>query len=540
MTAPPTAPTIAPITPAGFRLMRFFTVATLMAFAVVAAALFVLQRGEEAFFAEVQSEQRTSFAAAQAALAHEHDAAARRSLLAVHESSHVNLTRLFANMLWSSDLAPFLATAQRVPADACRATPANTPASRDCAASVGRSLTALPGFRALDAKVYAAMRSSTVFKVKVFDTRGLTVYSSEQVQVGEDAQGNMGWKTAMSGAPASELTHRDRFSAFESVVENRDLISTYVPVRATSGGPVVGVVELYSDVTPFLGQIRVASRQFAELSAANEARAALASRANQQRVEDSSDGFLAIVGGLLLLLYGVSLLVVRNGQRIIDAQRLAQEQAAQRERLWHREKMAALATMAANVSHEVGNPLAIVAGIAATLPESAAGEQSPGRQILAQTQRIAAMTRQISDFAGARSEGREWLDVSARVKAVCDFLRFDRRLGGTPIDFEPTPHLPACELVPDDFDELTMGLLQAVAHEAAAHAPGARLRVQTTRRSGRGDVVVSAALVTEVPGPWPPPGRLDALQRRAAEVGVTLLPEGQGAAIVLTGAAGTF
>ena len=119
------------------------------------------------------------------------------------------------------------------------------------------------------------------------------------------------------------------------------------------------------------------------------------------------------MGGLLALLYGVSLLIVRHGQRIIDAQRVAQQQAAQRERLWHREKMAALATMAANVAHEVGNPLAIVAGVASTLPDTPELQEARA-QILAQTQRIAVMTRQISAFASARSEGPEWLDVNAR------------------------------------------------------------------------------------------------------------------------------
>ncbi len=513
----------------GFRLLRHYTLATLLAFGAVAAALYLMQRGEVSYFAQVQSEQARSFAQAQAELARQHEEAARNSLLALHESSHVNLTRLVANMLWASDFAPLVAAAQRLAVEPCRQQ-ADAAARQDCLARIGRSLMALPAFASLDAKVYAALHQTTVFKVKVFDARGITVYSSEHRQIGEDAQPNAGWQHAAAGQPASELTHRDRFSAFERVVEDRDLISTYVPVRAAGTGPVVGVFELYSDVTPFLQQTRAALHQFGELTAANEARAAGAARGYLEMVGDSSNRFLGIVGALLVLLYVVSLLIVRRGQRIIDAQQEAQRQAAQRERAWHREKMAALATMAANIAHEVGNPLAVVAGVAGLLPEIP-GQEGAARQILAQTQRIAQMTRQIADFASERGAGPEWLDVNARVKAVCDFLGFDRRLRGTPIDFQPSADLPARELVANDVDELTMNLLQALAEGAAQYAPGARLRVRTGLRGD--DLVLRAGLDAAARDDWPPQARLDALERRARDAGARLQRDGGAVELVL-------
>ncbi len=194
---------------------------------------------------------------------------------------------------------------------------------------------------------------------------------------------------------------------------------------------------------------------------------------------------------MLALLYAVSWLIVRNGQRLIDRQRLAQEQSNARERHWHREKMATLATMAANVAHEVGNPLAVIAALAQELPD-AAGPGAPrpcaSRRSSTQTGRIATMMRQIADFATARGQGLEWVDVNAMVKAVCDFQGFDFRSRGTPIEFVPQADLPACELVPDQLNEVLMSLLQAFAGGAPeAGATGADSHRDGLARRHRGD-----------------------------------------------------
>lgn len=521
--AEPGPPPASPSAPR-FRLLRYFMLSTLVAFAAVAGALLVLQRMEEVFFETVQREQRDFFAQAQAELARQNAEAARASLMAVHEASHVTLTRVVANLLWASDIAPFVARAQSLDVSPCRALPrsdagAASDARRSCLAALGARIRSLPGFPVLDRKAYATMRATKVIKIKVWDLRGVAVYSSEHAQVGDDGAGNEGWRRAAAGQPASELTHRDRFSAFEGVVENRDLISSYVPVHDPSGGAVVGVFELYSDVTPFLDQTRAAARRFAEIAAANEARVVETSRRNQATVNASSDRFLLIVGGLLVLLYAVSLVIVRIGQRIIDRQTLAEQRAAQREQLWHREKMAALAAMAANVSHEVGNPLAAIAGIAQQLPDAADGT-SPARAIHDETVRIAQMMRRISDFTDARSGSAEWVDVNAMLRVVCDFQAFDRRFRGVAMEFRPASGLPARELVPDRLNELMMGLLQS-----AVEGGSRKILVQTALRGD--DVVVRVEGFQ--PGSEPEPR----IARQATTVPAVMACHGTAVEIVL-------
>jgi signal transduction histidine kinase len=306
-------------------------------------------------------------------------------------------------------------------------------------------------------------------------------------------------------------------------------------VRAAGSDEVIGVVELYSDVTPFLEQSKAASRKFAQISTANQARIESAARANQQKVERSSHEFLAIVGGLLLLLYATSLLIVRIGQRIIDRQAREQAEAAEREQRWHREKMSTLATMAANVAHEVGNPLAVIHLLAAELPES---QREVSREMQAQSLRIARMMRQIADFATARSESAEWVDVSAMVKAVCEFLSFDWRFRGRPIEFRAGQDVPACELVPDHLNEVTMNLLQACAEEGSPMQRCDRFEVGTFLRQGR--VVVSigarAAEGGEAPAAlpaWLAQSRFEPVRRRVAEMGARLGSNGHAIEIEL-------
>lgn len=540
----PLLPAAMPDSPEGrYRMLRHFTWASLAAFAVAGLILFLLERDEERFFAEVQQSQSAFVARVQAELGHEQESAARENLLSVHENGHVNLARLFANVLWDSDFAPFAARAAQVPVDHCRApTGEDAVAAKACLAEAGRRIAALPGFAAMDRRAYAMMQRTTVFKIKVFDRRGITVYSSEHGQIGEDKSGNEGWRTAMAGRPASELTHRDRFSAFEGVVENRDLISSYLPVFSPSGTEVVGVFEIYSDVTPFLERNRATAARIEALAAANQSRVEKAARENSEKVRAASNRLLLIFGILLAMLYGVTVLLVRHGQRIIDAQASARDQAARREELWHREKMSALATMAANVSHEVGNPLAVISGMA----EIMADEQARGKcavcqpqTILSETRRIAVMTRRIADFATARSGQPERVDVGPMAAAVCDFMSFDRQFHRLRFRFSPGDGLPLVDLVPDHLNEVLMNLVQLCGEKAVAGDCAAPALVVATRAE-EGEARISVSIESGgVPWALPAPSndpRLDLAVRRVAGMGGRLSAVASGFEIALPAA----
>ena len=332
-----------------FWLYRYYFVASCLSFLAVAVLLLFLQEREIAFFAEVQQRQLESMRAVRQELSAQAEKAARDSLIAEQEAANVALTRLFANLLWESDFGPLASRLAHLQADACAA-PSAGAAGEDCVAGQGVRIRALPGFKALDRKTFAAMKNTGVFKIKVYDMRGLTIYSSEHAQIGENKALNAGWLAAVSGRPASELTHRDQFSAFEGVVENLDLISSYIPVYPPGGGKVVGVFEVYADVTILLRQIKASSARIAAIMAEGEERAELESRRNIGTVTDSSTEFLAIVGVLMALLFVVLLFIVHRGQTIIDAQDIARRRDAERERASNQEQITAMARIAA--AHE--------------------------------------------------------------------------------------------------------------------------------------------------------------------------------------------
>jgi diguanylate cyclase (GGDEF)-like protein len=229
-----------------FRLLRYFSITSFVSILVAATVLGLLYR-------EV----------------------AVRSLVTMGESNNVTLTRGLANSLRPA-LWPYLGTANSLPASL---------------------LPSHPGREGLSAALVAQLQGMTVAKVKIYDVNGRTVFSTEPKQIGEDESANAGFQAARSGGIASELTHRDQFSAFDRTIENRDLLSTYIPVRRSPDGPVTAVFEVYDDVTPLLA-----------------------------RVEHAQWEVMLAVLVVVFLLYAVLFVLVRRADAVIRSQYQEREQ----------------------------------------------------------------------------------------------------------------------------------------------------------------------------------------------------------------------
>lgn len=367
-----------------FRLVRYFTLASVGMFAAVAIALAYFESRQASFIGDMQREEIGFIKQVQAAFARQQEEGSLRDLVATHEGGNITLTRVFANTLWERDFGPFVAKVAQFPVDHCRAIAdvtgpdgrtAPPQEKKACFAEIGAKIQALPEFRALDAKVFDTMKRTTVFKIKVFDMRGITAYSSEHAQIGEDKSSNGGWQGAMKGTPKSDLSRRDKFSAFEGVVENRDLISSYLPVYAFGTDNVVGVFEVYSDMTPMLAQIKHTSAKIAATARANEARMEQVAATNLDAVEGLSIQATAIVGGLLALLFVALFAIVRRADGIIAEQAKQREQDHQQ--LAQSEKMASLGQMVAGVAHQLNTPLAFSRSNISMVQDALKGYEMP-------------------------------------------------------------------------------------------------------------------------------------------------------------------
>lgn len=101
----------------------------------------------------------------------------------------------------------------------------------------------------LDTLVRSFIFGSDVLKVKIYNKRGITLYSTDFSQIGDDKSKSLPFLAAVQGMPASQITHRGQFEASEGEVYNRDLVSSYIPIRAANN-TIIGVAELYADRTP--------------------------------------------------------------------------------------------------------------------------------------------------------------------------------------------------------------------------------------------------------------------------------------------------
>jgi signal transduction histidine kinase len=109
---------------------------------------------------------------------------------------------------------------------------------------------------AMHEEVVAHMQGTPVVKVKIYNADGVTIFSTEATQIGEEKIGDEGVESALAGKVASELTYSGTYSSFENTVEHADLLSSYVPIRSKGlSGTVVGVFEVYSDVSSIVNLI---------------------------------------------------------------------------------------------------------------------------------------------------------------------------------------------------------------------------------------------------------------------------------------------
>ncbi|MFV2059016.1 MAG: putative bifunctional diguanylate cyclase/phosphodiesterase, partial [Thiohalomonadales bacterium] len=78
---------------------------------------------------------------------------------------------------------------------------------------------------------------------------GLTIFSTDPSQIGVDKHDDPNVIRANAGEIRSELNFRNQFYGSDKIIIDRNLLSTYVPIKPRNNGPTLAVFELYTDVT---------------------------------------------------------------------------------------------------------------------------------------------------------------------------------------------------------------------------------------------------------------------------------------------------
>jgi PAS domain S-box-containing protein len=162
-----------------------------------------------------------------------------QQLVSYAEIQNVTLARSFANTIWPR-FEPYMSSASDLSGEQMR-----TRAEID----------------EIEKAVQTASAGLSILKVKVYNLDGITIFSSERDEIGQDKSDNPGFlRAARLGQPASKLTYKNRLNTFEGGLQTRNIVESYLPINHGDGDN-HGVFELYSDVTPFLSQINHSTAQ---------------------------------------------------------------------------------------------------------------------------------------------------------------------------------------------------------------------------------------------------------------------------------------
>ena len=135
-----------------------------------------------------------------------------------------------------------------------------------------------------------------------------------------------------------------------------------------------------------------------------------------------------------------------------------------RQQRFHKEKMAAVGSIAAVVAHEINNPLSAIVGAAQAMLDQRTEhgdrrDDSQSRVIFEQARRVMNITRQISEFSTPQSTEQQLLDLNNLIRNTVRFISFDRRFSSIDMDLNLDPDLPAVRAVGDHVTQIVMNLL---------------------------------------------------------------------------------
>jgi signal transduction histidine kinase len=186
-----------------FRMLRYFSIASLVSILIAAAALTLLYRK-----------------------------VAMNDIVRLGETNNIALSQAELNSV-RPQLVEYLASVTKVS---------------------GAQEYVFPLMEGLDKALQSIMNNTTVVRIKLFSNDGFVVFATDAKHIGLDESENPGVVSAINGKTFSRLVYRDTFNLFDRVTSEDNLVQTYIPIRQTPTSPIVGVFEIYTDANLLVSQ----------------------------------------------------------------------------------------------------------------------------------------------------------------------------------------------------------------------------------------------------------------------------------------------
>jgi signal transduction histidine kinase len=167
------------------------------------------------------------------------------------QENSITLTKTVANVIWPQIGNIVSITVNHPEAD------------HDHAAHIRHTLSMLSTM--LDEPIVELIKGTGVLKIKIFNSNGLTVYSTDPSQIGKlmapDYLGNV---ASQNNEIISRAEFKPQMLTWRGdTVSDRYVVSSYLPLRYFDDYDVEGVFEVYNDVTDVYNQINLSQQKFA-------------------------------------------------------------------------------------------------------------------------------------------------------------------------------------------------------------------------------------------------------------------------------------
>jgi PAS domain S-box-containing protein len=210
-----------------------------------------------------------------------------------------------------------------------------------------------------------------------------------------------------------------------------------------------------------------------------------------------------------------------------EQKRAEADLARSREALYQSEKLTALGSLLAGVSHELNNPLSIVVAQAVMMEEDTEGSPLSVRaaKIRNAAERCAKIVQTFLAMARQKSPQRQRVDMNAVVRGALELTAYGLRSNGVELDCRLADQLPTVEGDADQLHQVIANLIVNAQQALQEVLHPRQLRV-TTRRGAAGTIEVELA----DNGPGVPAE----YRRRLFEPFFTTKPQGAGTGLGLS------